>query len=263
MQAPTFASPAHPGRVNVLGIGIHEVSMGTAVACIERAILERDKGYVCLTGVHGVMEAQADAELHAILQDAFLNLPDGRPIVWMGRAKGRAGIGQVYGPDLMLETCATGVRHGFRHYLYGGKDGVARELAAALRERVPGVDVVGWRTPPFGPLDAEEKRLLADDVRRAKADVVWVGVSTPKQERLCASLLPMLDARLLIGVGAAYDFLTGRAVDSPRWLRRAGLQWLHRLCQEPRRLGPRYLRNNPRFVWRAAMELVRAWREGS
>jgi N-acetylglucosaminyldiphosphoundecaprenol N-acetyl-beta-D-mannosaminyltransferase len=240
--------------VNVLGIGINAIGMAEAVnACDE--LIANGRGYVCVTGVHGVMEAQADAEFRSILKNSFLTVPDGMPIVWVGRLQGRHKIRRVYGPDFMIEVCRQSVAHGYRHFLYGGKEGVAEELAANLLERVPGLQIVGTYTPSFRSLTPDEERELSVIVAACRPDVFWVGLSTPKQERFMARYLNHLDTKVMIGVGAAFDVHTGHIKDAPMWIKAAGLQWLHRVLQEPRRLWRRYLVNNPKFILRIALQL--------
>jgi N-acetylglucosaminyldiphosphoundecaprenol N-acetyl-beta-D-mannosaminyltransferase len=161
----------------------------------------------------------------------------------------------VYGPDLMLEVCAWSETSGCRHFFYGGADGVAELLAARLKAKFPKLAVVGCYTPPFRPLNAAKQTELQQQVRAAGPDILWVGLSTPKQEKFMAEFLPKLDVTLLIGVGAAFDFHAGSARQAPRWMQRSGLEWLFRLACEPRRLGGRYLKNNPRFAWKIAGQL--------
>jgi len=235
-------------RVNVLGVGISVLNLKTALEEIAGAVQARRKGYICITGVHGVMEAQGDPAFRAILNRAFLCTPDGMPMVWMGRARGYSEMRRVYGPDLMFEVCAWGQKNGCRHFFFGGAPGVAESLAQRLRARFPAIEIAGLFTPPFRPLIAPEEQQLADRVRSAKPDILWVGLSTPKQEIFMAEFLPKLDTTLMIGVGAAFDFHSGRVKQAPRWMQRSGLEWLYRLGQEPRRLAGRYFRNNPLFV---------------
>jgi N-acetylglucosaminyldiphosphoundecaprenol N-acetyl-beta-D-mannosaminyltransferase len=156
----------------------------------------------------------------------------------------------------MLELCRRSVQHGFRHFLYGGVPGVAEELARRLTLRVPGLKIVGTYTPPFRPLNEEEESNLRSQVAACRPDIFWVGLSTPKQEKFMAQYLDTLDTKLMIGVGAAFDIHTGRITDAPQWMKIGGLQWLHRLIQEPRRLWKRYLLNNPRFVLLIALQLA-------
>jgi N-acetylglucosaminyldiphosphoundecaprenol N-acetyl-beta-D-mannosaminyltransferase len=245
-------------RANVLGIGIgvDAIDMLQALARIESLITRGPKGYMCVTGVHGIMEAQKDAGFRQILNQAVLNVPDGMPTVWVGRPQGFSEMRRVFGPDLMLAVCAQAVGRGYRHFFYGGSPGVAEKLAAVLTSRCPGMRVVGTYTPPFRPLDAAESRQLRAAIARAQPDITWVGLSTPKQERFMAAYAAQLDTKLMVSVGAAFDLHTGRMRDAPVWVKRAGLQWLHRLFQDPRRLWKRYLINNSAFLWKISAQLI-------
>lgn len=243
-------------RVNVLGVGIHRLNLTTALEAVAAAVAARRKGYICVTGVHGVMEAQTDASFRAILNQSFLCTPDGMPLVWVGKWRGHAEMNRVYGPDLMLTLCQWSETSGCRHFFYGGAPGVAGELARHLTERFPRLVVAGCFTPPFRPLTPAEETDLENTVRAARPDIIWVGLSTPKQEKFMAHYLPRLDCTLMIGVGAAFDFHSGRVRQCPRWLQRTGLEWFYRLCQEPRRLARRYLTNNPRFLLKIANQLA-------
>jgi N-acetylglucosaminyldiphosphoundecaprenol N-acetyl-beta-D-mannosaminyltransferase len=243
-------------RVNVLGVGISALNLDLAVEAVHQALNQKARGYVCVTGVHGVSEAQSDPALREILNRAFLNTPDGMPMVWMGRLQGFRHMGRVYGPDLMLRLCESSRTTGFTHFFYGGGPGVAAELKQRLEERFPGLKIVGTYAPPFRPLNTEEESALAHQVAALKPDIFWVGLSTPKQERFMAEHAPRLDATLFFGVGAAFDFHAGRMRQAPRWVQRSGLEWLFRLACEPRRLWKRYLKNNPLFVLRAFGQLT-------
>ncbi|HWY31171.1 MAG TPA: WecB/TagA/CpsF family glycosyltransferase [Candidatus Acidoferrum sp.] len=243
-------------RVNVLGVGISVLNLPTALAEVAAAISERRKGYICVTGVHGVMEAQADPDFKAILNSALLCTPDGVPMVWAGKLRGFSEMDRVYGPDLLLTVCEWSVKSGCRNLFFGGAEGVAGLLAGKLKARFPGLVVAGTFTPPFRTLRPDEEKQLREFVRDSRPDIIWVGLSTPKQERFMAEYLPKLDATLLIGIGAAFDFHSGRVKQAPRWMQRSGLEWFYRLCQEPRRLAKRYLRNNPLFVWKFSGQLL-------
>ena len=235
-------------RVNVLGVGISVLNLERARALLAEAAARGGKGYVCVTGVHGVIEAQADPAFRRILNGSFLTTPDGMPMVWCGRLAGHKSMDRVYGPDLMLEIFRHSCRHGWSHFFYGGAPGVAERLKQRMEERFPGVRIVGTYCPPFRPLNAEEEADLLRRVAAARPDFFWVGLSTPKQERFMAAYLDRLEAKILIGVGAAFDFHTGRVPQAPRWMQRSGLEWFYRLCKEPRRLWRRYLKNNPLFL---------------
>jgi len=247
-------------RANVLGVGVSAIDMARALALAELALQNRQKGYVCVTGVHGVMEAQKDSEFKRILNLSLINTPDGMPTVWVGRVQGFSGMGRVFGPDFMQQMCALSAKRSYTHFLYGGAPGVADELKRNLLDRFPGLQIVGTFTPPFRPLNQVEQEALLDQVHRVRPDIIWVGLSTPKQERFMAEFLPRLDTTLMVGVGAAFDIHTGRIKDAPEWMKHTGLQWLHRLLQEPRRLWKRYLINNPRFLWNIMVQLLGARR---
>jgi len=243
-------------RVNVLGVGISAINLPAALAAIGDAVRTRRKGYICVTGVHGVMEAQSDGAFREILNGAFLCTPDGMPMVWMGRLHGHREMRRVYGPDLMLDVCAWSQTNPCRHFFFGGAPGVAENLRDILTRRFPKLQVVGCYAPPFRPLTAGEELQLQTMIRAAQPDILWVGLSTPKQEKFMAELLPRLEVTLMIGVGAAFDFHSGRVKQAPRWMQRSGLEWLFRLCCEPKRLWKRYLRNNPVFAWKIFWQLT-------
>lgn len=249
------SSPSHE-YVDVLGVGVSAIDMDRATSLAVQWIEHGSPGYICVTSVHGVMEAQRDPELLRILNHAAINIPDGMPLTWIGRHYGFRHMDRVFGPDFMTEMCALSIESGYRHFLFGGKPGVAPLLSDNLQRRFPGLQIVGTYTPPFRSLNTEEENDLVDCVRRAKPHIVWVGLSTPKQERFMAQYVERLRVPLLVGVGAAFDFHTGVIRDCSPWVKRAGLQWLHRLVQDPRRLSKRYLVNNPAFVWQMALQLA-------
>jgi N-acetylglucosaminyldiphosphoundecaprenol N-acetyl-beta-D-mannosaminyltransferase len=234
--------------VDVLGVGVSAIDMDQAVAEITRWVDEREQHYVCVTGVHGVMESQRDPELLAIHNASGLTTPDGMPLVWAGHWAGVAGMDRVYGPDLMLALCGLAAERGWSSYFYGAAQGVPERLAERLVARFPGLRVAGTMSPPFRDLTPEEDAAVVRRINATAPDLVWVGLSTPKQERWMAAHVGQLTAPVLLGVGAAFDIHAGLLPQAPRWMQRAGLEWLYRLLREPRRLWRRYLRNNPRFL---------------
>jgi N-acetylglucosaminyldiphosphoundecaprenol N-acetyl-beta-D-mannosaminyltransferase len=249
-------------KVNVLGVGIGVLDQDRAREFLFDAVRNGKRGYVAITNVHSVSEAQHDPELRQILNNALLATPDGMPLVWMGWLQGHRSIRRVYGPDLVLNLCEHSRENGFSHFFCGGKPGVAGELADVLQRCFPGLHVAGTFSPPFGPLDKNERAALVDQVRKTRPDFFWVGIGMPKQEKFMAEYLSILpDAKIFIGVGAAFDFFTGRVRQAPRWMMRLGLEWLFRLFQEPKRLWQRYLIYNPLFVVRAVGQLLglRKW----
>ncbi|HEY7087539.1 MAG TPA: WecB/TagA/CpsF family glycosyltransferase [Tepidisphaeraceae bacterium] len=249
---PATAAAPHP-RTDVLGVGISAINLPMAVDQVGRWIAAAAAGgrhYVCVTGVHGVMESRRDEQLRQIHNDAGMVTPDGMPMVWLSRLAGHKHVGRVYGPDLMLAVCEASIRpeNGWRHYFYGGGDGVADRLAARLSAQFNGLAVAGTYYPPFRPLSAAEDAAVCQRINASGADIVWVGLSTPKQERWMAGHLHRIGSPVMIGVGAAFDFHAGLKRQAPRWMQKSGLEWLFRMVTEPRRLAGRYLTNNPRFV---------------
>lgn len=247
---------AIPRRANVLGVGIHSLDLESAVELMESAVTSRRRGYVCATGVHGVIEAQDNPIYRKVLNNSFLTVPDGRPTVWVGWAQGCKGMDQVCGPDLMLRFCQLSSEKGYSQFFYGGAPGVAEQLRDVLTQRYPGLKVVGTYTPPFRPLSQQEESEVYELLDRLKPDVIWIGLGAPKQELFMAQHVRRLDTALMVGVGAAFDIHTGRISDAPHWIKRAGLAWVNRLIQEPKRLWRRYLRSNPRFVWAITLQLL-------
>ena len=243
-------------RVNVLGVGISAINLSIARQLFTEAVRQNRKGYVCVTGVHGVMESQKDSELRRIHNEAFLCTPDGMPMVWVGKLRGHKEMSRVYGPDLMLDVFDISQQQGLKHFFYGGANGVAEKLKTKFHKRFPSATIVGTYEPPFRPLTAAEEIELQTRVRETKPDVFWVGLSTPKQEKFMAEFLPKLDVTLMVGVGAAFDFHAGTVKQAPRWVQRSGFEWLYRLCREPRRLWKRYLTNNPKFLWNIFLQLT-------
>jgi N-acetylglucosaminyldiphosphoundecaprenol N-acetyl-beta-D-mannosaminyltransferase len=235
-------------RVDVLGVHVSAINPTMAVAEIERWIDAREQHYVCVTGVHGVMESQSDPALREIHNRSGLTTPDGMPMVWAGRRAGAPWMQRVYGPDLMLDVLARAAERGWSSYFYGGKEGVPERLVERLAERFPGLRVAGTCSPPFRALTPGEDDAIVEQINGVIPDLVWVGLSTPKQERWMAAHVGRLRAPVLLGVGAAFDIHAGTLRQAPPWMQRSGLEWAYRLYREPRRLWRRYFSNNPRFV---------------
>ena len=243
---------------SVLGVRVDAVQIPEVVERVEEWIARREGcRYVAVTGMHGVMEAQHDGEFKTILNGAGLVVPDGMPLVWIGRQKGFPEVRRrVYGPELMAAFCEKTARRGYRHFFYGGAPGVAEELARRLAEQYEGLAVAGTYCPPFRALTEREDREVVEAIEAARADIVWVGLSTPKQERWMYEHGGRLSVPVLIGVGAAFDFHTGRLTRAPEWMRENGLEWLFRLAMEPRRLWRRYLVYGAEFAALVLLELL-------
>jgi N-acetylglucosaminyldiphosphoundecaprenol N-acetyl-beta-D-mannosaminyltransferase len=235
-------------RANILGVSISAVNMAQAVDIIEGWLTRGEQNYICVTPAHGVMDCRRDPELNWIFNHSGLTTPDGMSIVWLLRLKGYRHVKRVYGPDLLLALCERSLETGWRHFFYGGAPGVAERLSAHLAARFPWLQVAGIYAPPFGPITENEDHAITARINAAQPDIVWVGLSTPKQERWMAQHIGKLNAPVLVGVGAAFDFLSGSKPHAPRWIQRSGFEWLFRLVTEPRRLWRRYIQY-PYFLW--------------
>jgi len=242
--------------VNILGIGLRAQSMEEAVAAIAAWIEQRRATYVCVSSVNNIVESQRDPALKTIHNAAGMVTTDGMPLVWLCRKNGHKTAQRIYGPDLMLEICSASVERNWRHFLYGATPEVLERLGNNLQARFPGLVIAGSYAPPFRPLTEGEDHEITARINAAKADVIWVGLNTPKQERWMAAHLDRVSAPVMIGVGAAFDFHAGTKRQAPRWMRRHGLEWLFRLACEPRRLGRRYLVGNTVFLWLLALQAL-------
>jgi N-acetylglucosaminyldiphosphoundecaprenol N-acetyl-beta-D-mannosaminyltransferase len=241
---------------NVLHLSVDALDMNRALDRTRELLSTRNASYICAAAVHGVVEAQRSAELFAAYQNAALVIPDGMPLVWTGRAQGHSSMERVHGPDFMLNVFGCSAFSEVTHFLYGGNPGVVEELRERLLERFPNARIVGVYTPPFRTLNTAEEEYLEGLFSALKPDIIWVGIGCPKQELFMARYASRWNTKLMVGVGAAFDFHTGRIRDSAPWVKRAGLQWLHRLIQDPKRLWKRYLVTNSIFIFRIALQAV-------
>ena len=238
-----------PASVEVLGVPLALTDYERTIDWMDASVAAGHRGYICVAAVHTVMVCQEDDELRAAVLGSDLTVPDGQPLVWAMNALGHDLSSRVYGPDLMARYCERAALTGARMFLYGGRNqGALVQLALNLRTRYPGLNIVGGYAPPFRPLTGEEEDFVLDEINRSQADVVWVGIGVPKQEKWMAAMRDRLRAPVLVGVGAAFDFHAGLVPQAPRWMQSMGLEWAYRLLQEPSRLWRRYLRYNPRFV---------------
>jgi N-acetylglucosaminyldiphosphoundecaprenol N-acetyl-beta-D-mannosaminyltransferase len=250
-----------PATAEVLGVPLALADYERTMDWIDSVVAARDRATLSAAAVHLVMVAQEDERTRDAVTDVSLVVPDGQPLVWALKALGHEEATRVYGPDLMAKYCERSAQTGTRMYLYGGRNqGALVELALRLRHRFPGLKIVGGYSPPFRELTAEERDWVVDDVNRSRADVVWVGTGQPKQEIWMREMRPLLEAPMLVGVGAAFDFHAGLVPQAPPWMQNVGLEWVYRLSKEPRRLWRRYARYNPRFVVGFARQYTRARR---
>jgi N-acetylglucosaminyldiphosphoundecaprenol N-acetyl-beta-D-mannosaminyltransferase len=242
---------------DILGIPVAMTDYLGAVNAIDAMVDRRERGYVCAVAVHSLTVALDDPDMSEALRGASLVLPDGMPVVWAANMLGANLKERVYGPELMLRFSERCAERGHRVWLYGGRDqGSLAQLALNLRRRLPGINIVGGYSPPFRPMTAEEEDALVDQINAAKPDMLWVGIGVPKQEKWMARMRERLDVPVMCAVGAAFDFHAGRISQAPTWMQQRGLEWIYRLAQEPRRLLPRYLYSNPRFLLAFARQYI-------
>jgi N-acetylglucosaminyldiphosphoundecaprenol N-acetyl-beta-D-mannosaminyltransferase len=257
-ELPVAPPGADVHRREILGIPIAMLDYERAMDVMDRMVYEKHRGWVCAAAVHSVMVAQDDPLMKQALTDAVITVPDGMPIVWAVNQLGEHLPNRVYGPELMRRYCNRSVERGHRVWLYGGRDqGALVQLALNLRRKHPGIRIVGGYSPPFRSLTGEEDDAIAEQINRAKPDVVWVGIGVPKQEKWMVRMRPRLDVPVMCAVGAAFDFHAGRVSQAPRWMQERGLEWTYRIAQEPRRLLPRYLYTNPRFMYEFTRQYAR------
>ena len=242
-------------HANVLGVSVDAIDMEGALARICQLLQFGPKGYICAIDVNGVLSALHDSSAADAYEHAALVLPDGTPTAWVGRTQGFQKMSTVTGPDIMRQIFCQPRFTGYSHFFYGGMPGVADELAAELCRQYPWTKVAGTYTPPFRDLTIGEEAKLIATIDHCKPDIIWVGIGAPRQELFMRRMLPSLDTRLMFGIGAAFDFLSGRVRLCPPWMKRAGLHWLHRLAQEPRRLWRRNLRNTS-FLWHIGLQMT-------
>lgn len=246
---------------SLLGTRVSAVDLDAAVAFVEAAVRERVRTHACVCSVNMVMTARRDPLLRRALDTAGLVTPDGYPLTRIGRKRAGTHVGRVRGTDFTVEVCRRLAAAGARVYLYGGHEGVPGRVAERLRALAPGLRIVGAESPPFRPLTTDETKAMVERINRAAPDVVWVGLGCPKQEAWMVEFRDHLEAPVLVGVGAAFDFLAGTKKAAPRWVQRLALEWLWRLAHEPRRLWRRVFLEGPAFLW-LAMREGRALRRG-
>jgi N-acetylglucosaminyldiphosphoundecaprenol N-acetyl-beta-D-mannosaminyltransferase len=245
-----------PDRVEVVGIPISVTSSDELLALLASRPTDAAT-VVAFCNVHSVMTARHDPEVATALLDADVAAPDGVPVVWGLRAAGHTSQARVDGPSFMQRALTEGVAYGWRHFFWGSTDETLDRLVDATRTLAPGAIVAGVHSPPFGPVADDDPRSVASRINDTGADLVWVGLGMPKQELWMARVRRLLPGVALLGVGAAFDFLAGTSSRAPDWMQRAGLEWVYRLCREPRRLWRRYLFNNPAYLGLLTQDVLR------
>ena len=246
----------HIQKMNILGVNVSAIDMEQAVKAIYSWVRHREQNYVCIRDVHGIIHCQDDEEYRRIHDYAGMVTPDGMPIVWMAHWLGFKQVKRVSGPDLMASVFEHSAENGYSHYFYGGEQSVVERLIDSVGIRYPGLQIAGYESPPFRPLTAKEDAAALQRINKTGADVLWVGLGTPRQEKWMADRVAELNVPVIIGVGAAFNFLIGEVARAPVWMQKTGLEWLFRLASEPQRLWRRYLLVTPRFIPLAVMQLT-------
>jgi N-acetylglucosaminyldiphosphoundecaprenol N-acetyl-beta-D-mannosaminyltransferase len=246
----------YPERGNILGVGVSAINMQQALDSIDRWIKTREPHYVCVTPAHAVMDCYKSSELRQIYNASGLTTPDGMAIVWLLKWQGFHKVERVYGPDLLQAVCQQSLTNGYSHYFYGGDVGVAERLSQKLVQKYNGLRIVGLESPPFRELTFEEDQAAVERIFAAKPDIVWIGIGSPRQERWMVDHIKRVGAPVMIGIGAAFDFVSGNKPQAPLWMQRNGLEWFFRLINEPERLWRRYLLNYPRFTMLVLLQLM-------
>ena len=247
-MSPGLSGAGGIPRINVLGVGVSALNLSLAVSEVQRWIDGGRREYACITGMHGVVESLHEEPLRRIHNRAGLVTPDGMPMAWLLWWHGHHDADRVCGAEFMGAVIQHGLARGWRHYLYGTKPETLALLEERLKARFPNIEIVGRLSPPFRELTPEEDEQIVADINASGADIVWVGLSTPKQERWMDAHRGRLQAHALMGVGAAFDFHAGTVQQAPRFIQRSGFEWLYRLASEPRRLWRRYMTGIPTFM---------------
>jgi len=250
-EASSFVAPKQYSHYRVLGSRVAAVQIPDIIAIFQKWI--RDRGpsrYVAVCNVHMIVEAERSASFRKVMDAAALVVPDGSPLIWIGRHSRFPLTRRCYGPDLFQEFSELTAKNGYRHYLYGGHPGVGAKVAERLQKDYPGVKIAGAFAPPFRKLTPEEDEEAVQAINASGADILWVALGCPRQEIWMYEHRERLNVPVVVGVGQAFDIYAGRVAQAPRWMREHGLEWFYRLVTDPRRLWRRYLVYNSEFVLR-------------
>lgn len=248
-------SPKEFKKFYILNVGISAIDMNDACSLVEDAVSRRQKKYICVCPVGTIMECKRNEKVLKSINSSDLATPDGMPTVWIGKMRGYKNIRRVYGPELMQNICDISMKKGYKNYFYGSSQGVLNKLKEKLNKKYPGLFISGICSPPFRQLTKEEDDKIVENINNNNPDIIWVGLGSPKQDLWMHEHRSKINAPLMIGVGAAFDFLAGVKPQAPCWIRNNGFEWLFRLIIEPKRLWRRYLIDNPLFIYYVGMEL--------
>lgn len=242
--------------IDIFGVHVSAVNIQLACEHIERWIKTRRRTYVCVAPVSTIVDCQDDLDYRNVVNCADMVTPDGMPLVWLGKLSGDRDVERTYGPDLMLTLCSISQERGYTHYLYGGTNKTCQLLEEALKKRFPRLNIIGRFSPPYRSDFIEENVGVIDEINRLGVDILWVGLGSPKQDFWIYQHRDQLNVPVILGVGAAFDFLSGVKRQAPRWMQKCGLEWFFRLCCEPKRLWKRYLMGNTKFIYLCMRSMI-------
>ena len=235
--------------MDILGVKVTITNLASACETISGWVHSRQKTYVCVAPVSTIVDCQRDMQYKEIVNNAGMTTPDGMPLVWLGKIRGEKVIERTYGPDLMLRLCQVSQEKGYRHYFYGGSPETIQLLSRRLKDQFPKLNIVGSYSPPFRDIRGQESEDVLKHIDSTNPDILWVGLGSPKQDYWMHQHRSRLNVPVMIGIGAAFDFLAGTKRQAPAWMRRCGLEWFFRFLCEPRRLWRRYLIGNTQFIY--------------
>jgi len=244
-------------KMEILGVKVSVTNLAAACETIGQWISVKQKAYICIAPVSTIVECQKDEQYRLIVNKADMTTPDGMPLVWLGRVKGEKTIGRTYGPDLLLRLCELSQKTGYRHYFFGGSAKTIQLLPLRLKEQFPKLNIVGNFSPPFRDGYDQENEEIINKINAANPDILWVGLGSPKQDYWMHVHRSKLNCPVIVGVGAAFDFVAGTKPQAPIWMRRIGLEWFFRLVCEPHRLWRRYLIGNTQFIYLLIKDLFK------
>lgn len=235
--------------VDLLGVDVAVTSPKLTCDFMDRQIRDKVRGYLCFAPVSTLVDCQKSEDYRKVINGSILTNPDGVPLVWLARLRGKKQMQRTCGPDTMLKSCELGQQAGHSHFFYGGTEENNAKMIANLKDKFPHIKIAGQIAPPFKSVGEIEDQSTLDAINQAKPDILWIGLGSPKQDYWMANHRDRLDVPVICGVGAAFDFFSGVKAHAPKWMQRSGLEWLFRLCCEPRRLWKRYIIGNTQFIY--------------
>ncbi|GIK84392.1 MAG: UDP-N-acetyl-D-mannosaminuronic acid transferase [Patescibacteria group bacterium] len=246
-------------QVSILSVPVTVTNYLETITFVKRTISQRKKIYIYVAAVHLIMECQKNPKLLKSLKGAAIVTPDGMPLVWISKLLGNKLAGRVYGPNLTIMLCRLAELSGFTIFLLGGSTGQSKNLVSTLQSKFKKINIVGNIDTPIRPIPKKENQIIVDAINKSKPDIVFVGLGCPNQELWIMENRSKVSAPVLIGVGAAFDFISGKVQQAPVWMQNSGLEWLYRLIQEPKRLWKRYLILNTLFIFKIIKQILKSF----